>query len=93
MSRLSDARTRLADALEGSGIRTATGGRFAAPAVLIEPAEPWVERATPSVRLQVRWKVTAIARASDTGAAYDELAALVDSVDAALLSLRVVSLP
>jgi len=93
MSRLGASREQLAGALEGSGIRTAIGGRFAAPAVLIEPAEPWIDRDSPSSRLQVRWKVTAIASGSDTGAAYDQLAELVDAIDVALLSLRGVSLP
>jgi len=93
MSRLAAAREQLADVLEGSGIRTATGGRFAAPVVLIEPGEPWIDRDSPSNRLQVRWKLTAIAGANDSGAAYDELAQLVDDLDAALLSLRGASLP
>jgi hypothetical protein len=93
MSRLSETRDRLTDALDGSGIRTAIGGRFAAPAVLIEPAEPWIDRAMPSDRLLARWKLTAIAASTDTGAAYDELAQLIDAVDLALLSLRGVSLP
>lgn len=93
MSRLSDTRDRLADALAGSGIQTATGGRFAAPAVLIEPAEPWIERTRLASRLEARWRLSAIARAGDSGAAYDELATLIDQVDAALLSLRGVSLP
>lgn len=93
MSRLSDARQRLADALDGSGIRTTFGGRFAAPVVLIEPAEPWVERATASARIVTRWKLTAIAAATDTAAAYDGLADLIDGADVALLSLRGVSLP
>ena len=93
MSRLAASREQLTDALEGSGIRTATGGRFAAPCVLVEPGEPWIDRETPSRRVLVRWKLTAIAAATDTGAAYDQLAELVDTIDAALLSLRGVSLP
>jgi len=93
MSRLKDARDRLADALTGSGIRTAFGGRFAAPCILLEPAEPWIDRATVSPRVIVRWKLTAIARPADTEAAYDELADMIDATDAALLSLRGVSLP
>jgi len=93
MSRLADARERLATALDGSGVRTAVGGRFAAPCVLIEPAEPWIDRATPSRVLLVRWQLTAIARRTDTAAAYDELAQLIDATDLALLSLRGVSLP
>jgi hypothetical protein len=92
-SRLAATRDRLADALDGSGIRTALGGRFSAPCVLIEPAEPWIDRDTPSSRLQVRWKLTAIAGRTDTAAAYDALADLIDAVDVALLSLRGVSLP
>jgi hypothetical protein len=93
VSRLTATRERLVDALEGSGIRTAVGGRFAAPAILVEPAEPWIDRDTPSTRLQARWKLTAIAGRSDTAAAYDQLALLIDQVDTALLSLRGVSLP
>jgi hypothetical protein len=93
VSRLAAARDVLRGALDGSGVRTALGGRFAAPCVLVEPAEPWIDRDTPSTRLQTRWKLTAIARPADTAAAYDELAALVDQVDTALLSLRGVSLP
>ena len=92
-SRVMRARARLADALEGSGVRTALGGRFAAPCVLIEPGEPWVSRERASSSLEVHWKLTAIAGRTDTGAAYDALGALIDEVDRALLSLRGVSLP
>jgi hypothetical protein len=93
VSRLAASRDQLTDALEGSGIRTATGGRYAAPCVLVEPGEPWIDRDSPSPRVLVRWKLTAIAARTDTAAAYDELAELVDKIDAALLSLRGVSLP
>lgn len=93
MSRLSDARDVLADALTGSGIRIAYGGRFAAPCLLLEPADPWIDRATVSPRVITRWKVTAIANAADTEAAYDGLGDLIDATDKALLSLRGVSLP
>jgi hypothetical protein len=93
MSRLGATREALAAALEGSGVRTATGGRFAAPCILIEPGEPWIDRESPSNRLRVRWRLTAIAGRSDTAAAYDGLADLIDLVDTALLSLRGVSLP
>ena len=93
MSRLTDTRNRLATALAAAGLRTATGGRFAAPVVLLEPAEPWIDRDTTSHRVQVRWQLSAIARAGDSGAAYDELAALIDAIDAALLTLDGVSLP
>lgn len=93
VSRLIDARTRIADALDGSGVRVAFGGRFAAPCALLEPAEPWVDRATPSRNLRTRWRITAIAGRSDTAGAYDELADMVDGIDAALLSLRGASLP
>jgi hypothetical protein len=91
--RLIAARERIADALVGSGLRVAYGGRFAAPCVLLEPAEPWIERATASRNLRTRWRVTAIAGRTDTEAAYDELAAMIDATDAALLSLRGASLP
>jgi hypothetical protein len=90
---LTDTRNRLATALAAAGLRTATGGRFAAPVVLLEPAEPWIDRDTVSHRVLVRWQLSAIARAGDSGAAYDELAALIDSVDVALLTLAGVSLP
>ena len=93
MSRLLDARARLADALTGSGVSVAFGGRFAAPCVLIEPGEPWISRERASRPLESRWKCTAIAGRSDTLAAYDELGAMIDEIDRALLSIRGVSLP
>jgi hypothetical protein len=93
VSRLIDARERIADALVGSGVRVAYGGRYAAPCVLLEPAEPWIDRATPSRNLRTRWRATAIGGRSDTEGAYDELGEMVDLIDAALLSLRGASLP
>ena len=93
MSRLLDARARLADALTGSGVAVAFGGRFAAPCVLIEPADPWVSRERASRPMESRWRVTAIAGSSDTLGAYDELGDMVDAIDRALLSIRGVSLP
>lgn len=93
MSRAIDARNRLAEALSAAGVRTAYGGRFAAPCVLIEPAEPWILRETVGRSLRISWRLTAIAGRSDTGAAYEELGEFVDSVDRALLTIRGVSLP
>lgn len=93
MSRAISARTRLSDALTGSGVRVTFGGRFAAPCVLIEPAEPWIARERASSNVQVRWNVTAIAGRSDTAGAYDVLGELIDTIDRAILSIRGVSLP
>jgi hypothetical protein len=93
VSRLLNARARLADALTGSGVSVTFGGRFAAPAVLVEPGEPWVSRERSSRPLESRWKVTAIAGRSDTAGAYDELGDMIDAIDHALLSIRGVSLP
>jgi hypothetical protein len=93
VSRLLDARARLADALTGSGVAVAFGGRFAAPCVLIEPGEPWISRERASRPMESRWRITAIAGRSDTTGAYDELGAMIDHIDRALLSIRGVSLP
>ena len=94
MSRLTDERARLAAALGAAGVRTTYGGRLSAPCVLVEPAEPWISReALARGAIESRWRCTAIAARSDTQAAYDELAAMIDTIDGALLTLRGVSLP
>ena len=93
MSRLTDARSQLAAALTAAGIRSTFSGRLAAPCVLIEPAEPWLSREALGRGLESRWRCTAIAGRTDTQSAYDELAAMIDAIDGALLTLRGVSLP
>jgi len=82
-SRLGTARAQILEALAAAGIRAGTSGRFAAPAVILEPAEPWaVPLAMP--RRDSRWQLTAIAGAGDSDAALEQLAELVDQIDAAL---------
>jgi hypothetical protein len=51
--------------------------------VLVEPGDPWATWERMPGRTS-RWRLTAIAGAADQMAAYDELAELVDLVDAAL---------
>jgi hypothetical protein len=93
MSRAIDARKRIADALEAADVRVAIGGQFAAPAVLLEPGDPWIARERMGRKLEVHYKLTAIAARSDTGAAYDELGQLADDIDRALRTLPGVQLP
>lgn len=92
MSRLGDRRAEILAALASGGVRVATSGRFAAPGVILEPADPWSE----PVRLPgrgSRWQLTAIAGTPDSDAALLQLAELVDLVDAALRKLDGVGLP
>lgn len=92
MSRLADERGAILAALEAGGIRTAIGGKLTAPCVLVEPGDPWSEPRRAPGRVG-RWRLTAIAGAVDTLAAVDELADLVDRVDAALRPLDGAQLP
>lgn len=87
MSRLVDDRTVILEALEAGGITVSpVGGQVAAPCVLVEPGDPWCEpRYASRIRGRVsRWRLQAVAGAADTLAGYDELAELVDQIDAAL---------
>ena len=92
MSELSAARDRILAALEAGGVRTATSGKVAPPAVLVEPGDPWSTPRRLPGRVS-RWRLTAIAGAADRVAAYDELGDLVDLVDAALRKLDGAELP
>jgi hypothetical protein len=92
MSELSVARTSVIDALDAAGIRTATGGKLAAPCVLVEPGDPWTEPRRLPGRVS-RWRLTIVAGTVDTTAAVDELADLVDRVDVALRTISGAQLP
>jgi hypothetical protein len=95
VSRLIASRGLILEALEAAGIPAATGGRFSAPCVLVEPGDPWadVERLQGRGSRLGRWQLTAIAGRSDTDAAFTELADLVDRVDAAVLTVAGLQLP
>lgn len=83
MSAALESRDRITGALEAGDVRTATGGKFAAPCVLVEPADPWSEPVRMPGRL-FRWRLTAVGGRTDTGASYAELGELIDRIDAAL---------
>lgn len=92
MSTIGDSRAAVLAGLEAGGIRTATTGKMSAPAVLVEPGDPW---STP-VRLPgrlIRWQLTAVAGRADSEGSFAELAELVDSVDAALRTVAGCRLP
>jgi hypothetical protein len=91
-SRLGERRAELLEALRAGNVRVATSGRFAAPVVILEPADPWSEPARMPGRSS-RWQLTAIAGTADSDAALLELAELVDGVDRALRTLDGVGLP
>ncbi len=86
MSRLGDARAQILEALRAGGVRTGTTARYSAPAVILEPGDPWSTPARMPGR-DSRWQLTAIAGSADSDAAYAELAELVDRVDAALRTI------
>jgi hypothetical protein len=92
VSRLLDARAELVAALEAAGLAAATGPRFAAPCVLVEPGEPWSSPAAMPGRSS-HWKLTLVAGRSDSEAALEVLAELVDRVDTALRTIAGVQLP
>ena len=93
MSTIRASRDRITGSLTAGGVRVATGGKFAAPCVLVEPGDPWTEPARMPGRL-VRWKLTAVGGRADTEAAIEVLGELVDDVDAALRAgSRSISLP
>ena len=87
-------RTAIIGALDAGGIRTATGGKFTAPCVVVEAGDPWAAvDLSMGRRRTARWKLTAIAGRVDSEGALEALADLVDSVDAALLTIQGVQLP
>lgn len=94
MTRLADARAAILDALADGGIRAGTSGRFSAPVVILEPAEPWAEPARlHRAGRDSHWQLIAIAGSGDADAAFAELAQLVDDVDTALYALDGCGLP
>ena len=84
---LNSARGELLAALEVASIDTYYGwGAFAAPCARIFPGEPWVSIEGGRMggkRLQ-RWEVWAIAGAVDSHATFDDLEALVQSINDAM---------
>lgn len=86
MASLELARKALLAALEAAGIRAYYGwGPFTSPCARIMPSEPWVARSglAGGARTQ-SWEVWAVAGKSDAGATYDELEALVISINSAI---------
>jgi hypothetical protein len=92
MSRLGDRRAEILEALRAAGVSVATSGRFAAPGVLLEPADPWSEPARMPGRTS-RWQLTALAGTPDSDAALLQLADMIDRVDRALRTIDGVGLP
>lgn len=93
MNRLLGTRAGIIAALEAAGIAWSTTGKFSAPAVLVEPGDPWTEPATLRGRRIARWRLTAVAGKADTEGAIETLADLVDAVDHALLHTLGIQLP
>jgi len=92
MSRALDDRARILEALELAGIRTATTGQLSAPAVLVEPGDPWSEpRRLPG--RATRWQLTALAGRADSAGAFELLGELVDTIDGALRTVPGCELP
>lgn len=83
---LTDARQSLLDRLTAAEIDTYYGwGAFSAPCARIFPGEPWV--ATSGLaggRRTQRWEVWAVAGRTDSNATFDDLEALVQSINDAI---------
>jgi hypothetical protein len=92
MSRLVERRAEILAALRAARVNVATSGRFAAPAVILEPADPWTEPVRMPGR-RSRWQLTAIAGSASSDAALEQLGELVDQCDTALRTLAGVGLP
>jgi len=92
VSRLSDSRAAIVDALEAGGVAAATTGQLSAPCVLLEAGDPWSTPQRMPGRVG-RWRLTAIAGRTDSDASLEELAELVDAIDVALGPLAGVELP
>ena len=96
MSRLLASRDAIIAGLTAGGIRTSTTGQFSAPAVLVEPGDPWTTAAAPTPlagKRIGRWRLTAVGGKADTARVIEVLAELVDLTDTALLTVPGVSLP
>ena len=83
MSRLGDRQAEILAAIRAGSLRVATSGRFSAPGVILEPADPWSEPARMPGRT-ARYQLTAVAGTPDSDAALGQLAEIIDAVDAAL---------
>lgn len=83
---LKSSRQELLDALEGADVRAFYGmGAFSAPCARIFPADPWVGLSGQAGgRRTQQWEVWAVAGRSDSLATFDELEALVMSINAAI---------
>lgn len=92
MSRLGDELAAITGALEAAGIRAPVSGQLSAPCVLVEPGDPWSEPRRLPARCG-RWRLSAIAGATDTRAGIEELGSLVDAVDGALRTVQGCQLP
>jgi len=92
VSTIGDGRAAILAVFAAAGVRAGTSGRYAAPAVILEPADPW---STPLAmpRRVAHWQLTAVAGAGDSDAALGQLAELVDAVDAALRAVPGCGLP
>lgn len=92
MSRLGAARARILESLMLGSVRAGTSGRFSAPAVILEPAEPWSVPARMPGR-DSRWQLTAVSGSGDADTALEEIADLIDRCDVALRRLDGCGLP
>jgi hypothetical protein len=86
---LSDSRQTLLDTLEAAGVKAFYGaGQFTAPCARIYPADPWVDiSGLANGRRTQRWEIWVVAGKADALANYDELEALVQEVNTALMPL------
>ena len=86
---LTSARAELLQALEAGSIRVFYGmGTFSAPCARIFPADPWVQLSGQAGgRRTQQWEVWAVAGKADALASFDELEALVTSINAAIEGL------
>lgn len=86
---LTDARQQLLDALTAAEIDTYYGwGAFSAPCARIFPSEPWVGRSGLAGGKRTQsWEVWAVAGRTDGGATFDEMEALVQTINATLEQL------
>jgi hypothetical protein len=83
---LSGARAQLLAALTAADIDTYYGwGAFSAPCARIFPGDPWVaQEGLLGGRRSQRWEIWAVAGRVDSNATFDELEALVQSINDAL---------
>jgi hypothetical protein len=86
------ARARILEAFASESVRAGTSGRFSAPCVILEAAEPWTVPARMPGR-DSRWQLTAVAGSGDADTAIEEIALLIDGCDVALRRLPGCGLP